>query len=285
MTVLYAATVERLGWLIDSVEKRLGESVDGTPVDEERLHSACPGRRATVDETTAVLEALADLGLLSGFSGRRTVNRAGFENSAQYRAGVRAGLATPRARAAGIRLCAALPMGIPTGIEDVVRRSTEDLRGAVVDLAAEAREDLTLASPFWDAATLLELGPILVLRLEAGVRLRLLGRFGRGLDKDSLEMLTSLDRYPLCELLSWYEAKAEDPLGTHSFHFKAAIADHGVRAYLGTANFTLSGLRSRVEFGVLLEGDAAARFALAVEAVLGLARPVILAGPTGRDEV
>lgn len=49
-------------------------------------------------------------------------------------------------------------------------------------------------------------------------------------------------------------------------HAKLMIAD-GVRAYVGSANFTSSGLDHGVESGVLLEGDAAQSFAFWAEAL------------------
>lgn len=279
MTARYAATVGSLGWLVDSVERRLEDLPDGSSIDVEGIRGSCPGRRATVDEATAVLEAMAELGVLTPGHDRRVLKRGTLLSSASYRAGVRAGLAVPRARAPSVRLCAALPSRIDAEVEDLLRQSTEDLRGSLVDLVAEAREDLVLASPFWDASTLADIAPILSLRLEAGVRVRLLGRFGRDLEAAAVALLAELAQHPRCRLLRWYEPSEDDPLGTHSFHFKAAVADHGARAYLGTANFTMSGLRSRLEFGVLLLDESASRMATVVEAVLRLARPIAFARP------
>jgi len=51
-------------------------------------------------------------------------------------------------------------------------------------------------------------------------------------------------------------------------HAKLMIAD-GVRAYVGSANFTSSGLDHGVESGVLLEGDTAQSFAFWAEALEG----------------
>jgi phosphatidylserine/phosphatidylglycerophosphate/cardiolipin synthase-like enzyme len=155
-----------------------------------------------------------------------------------------------------------------------MRSWTLDLRGAVVDLAAAAQHDLVLASPFWDAATVDDIGPVLEGRLDAGVRVRLLGRFERGIGADVRNAIAPLIAHPACKLLGWFEPSEGDPFGARTFHFKAAIADGGARGYLGTANFTESGLRSRLELGVLLEGETARRLADVVDAVLSLAHPI-----------
>lgn len=273
MTAAYAAAVDQLRWLMDALEARLGSLPDGAAVDAETARCACPSRRATADEATAALDALAELGVLARAPGGRVLDRSALAATASYRAGVRAGLAVQRPDGPLVGLCAALPPGLAGAVEAALRRCTQDLRGAVVDLVAGARKDLVLVSPFWDAATLDEIGPVVTHRLAAGVCVRLLGRFEAGASADARDALARLASHPGCRLLSWYEPSGDDPFGTRTFHFKAAVADGGVRAYLGTANFTTSGLRSRLELRVVLEGETAWRLAEIVEAVLALARP------------
>lgn len=103
--------------------------------------------------------------------------------------------------------------------------------------------------------------------------LRLLGWFDNRTPNDIQESLLTLRAYDQCQVLSWYETSASDPFGTSTFHLKAAVVD-GNRGYLGTANFTVAGLRSRLELGILLQGQAAQRLAAVTDAVLSLARPV-----------
>jgi len=54
-----------------------------------------------------------------------------------------------------------------------------------------------------------------------------------------------------CSILSWYEGAGTE---TQVFHFKAVSADTGQRAYMDSANMTVSSLRSRMELGVILRG-------------------------------
>ena len=58
-----------------------------------------------------------------------------------------------------------------------------------------------------------------------------------------------------------------------TFHFKAAVADQGTKAYLGSANLTTSGLRSRMELGVILTGEVAGQLHRVIVAALALASP------------
>src|SRR5207237_1349007 len=86
--------------------------------------------------------------------------------------GVRHGIAVGTSATPTVRLCAALPQSLDVAVMDAFRSATEDLRGAVVDLVAQASCDVVLASPFWDGATLEEIGPVLASRLACrdGVR-------------------------------------------------------------------------------------------------------------------
>ncbi len=278
MTARYAASVDSLGWLMDALERDLERMSDGARLTIEGARSACAVRRATADEASAALDALGSLGVFSSGQRERVLDAKAFAASAAYRTGVRHGIAARDTATPAVRLCAALPQSLDAGVLDIFRTATDDLRGAVVDLVAQSSRDVVLASPFWDGATLQEIGPVLARRLENGVSVRLLGRFDREVTPEVRTALARLAAHRECQLLTWYEPTADDPFGARTFHFKAAIADGGSRAYLGTANFTASGLRSRFEMGVLLEGDVAKRLARVVEAVLILARPAAVAG-------
>lgn len=257
---------------MDAVESWLSVLPEGAEVDAEALRGSSADRLATLDEASAVVDALASAGLLVADGAARRVNREEFARTALYRKGLRDGLACRVIDAPTARLCAALPVGLSDEVGALLRTWTEDLRGAVVDIAAAARHDLILASPFWDAATLEELKPLICQRLDGGTGVRLLGRFPKGVPRNARPALDSLAAHPLCEVLSWNEPAQADVFGTTTFHFKAAIADRGARAYLGTANFTASGLRSRLELGVLLDGASARKLHDVVDAVLRVSR-------------
>jgi phosphatidylserine/phosphatidylglycerophosphate/cardiolipin synthase-like enzyme len=77
--------------------------------------------------------------------------------------------------------------------------------------------------------------------------------------------------YDRCRFFAWYEPSENDPFGTRTFHFKAVIADDGLKAYLGSANLTTAGLRSRMEMGVILTGEPAVQVAQIVDIVLSQA--------------
>lgn len=66
---------------------------------------------------------------------------------------------------------------------------------------------------------------------------------------------------------------AQGDKNIQTFHFKAAVADQGTKAYLGSANLTTSGLRSRMELGVILTGEVAGQLHRVIVAALALASP------------
>jgi phosphatidylserine/phosphatidylglycerophosphate/cardiolipin synthase-like enzyme len=272
--VAYAEAVDRLGWLMDALEDHLENLPDRTEIDLHTAREVNRKRRATTDEATAALEALVELGALVRLPGCFVLNRSALEQMSLYRAGVRAGLVQVHTETPRVALCVSSPHGLPTEVETVLRQYAEDLRGVIVDLVAAAREDLVMASPFWDRQTLDEIGPLLLRRLEDGVRVRLLGRFGAQMSTSVSEALAPFTTYPGFRLVSWYHQSSGDPFASQTFHFKAAVADRGARAYLGTANFTVAGLRSRLEIGVLLEGETARRLSDIINVVLALGRPV-----------
>lgn len=272
----YAVTVDRLRWLMDALEILLESLPNGAEVDLHMAREAYRRRRATIDEATAALEALVELGVLVNTPGGFVLNHSALEQKASYREGVRDGLAVSQTETSQVTLCTSLPPGLTTEVETELRQYAEDLRGVIVDLVAGTREDLVIASPFWDRPTLDEIGLLLQRRLEAGVTVRLLGRFGAQMPANVRDAFARFAVYPRFQLFSWYEQSAGDPFGAHTFHFKAAVADRGKHAYIGTANFTASGLRSRFEIGVLLEGEKAQRLADIVNVVLTLARPICI---------
>lgn len=270
----YAETVNRLRWLMDALENQLEGLSDGTEVDIRIARAADSRRRATADEATAAFEALKELGVLVNTPHGFVLNRTVLEQKASYRAGVRDGLEFRQKSKQRVALCTSLPPGLEIEVETLLRQYAEDLRGVIVDLVAAAREDLVIASPFWDRLTIDEIEPLLLRRLEAGVNVTILGRFDSRMPASVRNAFARFTVHPGFRLVSWYEQNPGDPFGAHTFHFKAVVADKGKRAYLGTANFTASGLRSRFEIGVLLEGETARRLDDIVKFVLTLARPV-----------
>lgn len=154
VTLQYAQVVDRLRWLIDSVELQLFRLPDGASVGVETVRESGARRLPTLDETMLVIDALTSLGILSRGSGRYILNRAMLLSTETYRKGIRDGLQMRTADYGSARLCVALPPGLSPSVSMVFREVTEDLREAIIDLVAGAEHDLVLISPFWDAPTL-----------------------------------------------------------------------------------------------------------------------------------
>ena len=142
-------------------------------------------------------------------------------------------------------MCVSLPPSLSTAAEHVIRECSTDLR------SARAKKSLIVASPFWDADTTAEMISLAREKLCTGVQIFLLGRFSRDLPANVRSELRKVANGPQCSILSWYEGAGTE---TQVFHFKAVSADTGQRAYMDSANMTVSSLRSRMELGVILRG-------------------------------
>ncbi len=275
MSKLYVAAVLRLPWLMEALEAGLARAENGATVDRARARVLVRGRVPADDELRAALQALTSIGVLYEDAGTRRLDQGQLEETSDYRRGVRDALACLNTQtSAPVRLCAAVPVGLDPRTEGEIRSVAVDLRAAILDVIASAHRRVVLVSPFWDDDTASELAELLGRRLEAGVSADVLGRFD-GRDGGGGELLAArLARNSACRFFSWYETSALDRFVAQTFHFKSVVADDGEKAYLGTANLTTSGLRSRMELGVVLTGEPAARLSGIVDTVLGLARPL-----------
>ena len=157
--------------------------------------------------------------------------------------------------------------------QHVIRESSTDLRSGMLDVIVGAQGSLLIASPFWDAGTSEEIATLAKKRLAGGVSVTILGRFSRDLPVPVGAELRKIAKDPNCSILSWFEGSGND---TQTFHFKAISADRGARAYLGSANMTVSSLRSRMELGVVLTGKVAEELDRVLRVVLTLASPISL---------
>lgn len=267
---VYIQAALRLRKILDAAERWLEGQDDGVPVTPERLRAHIPGRPVTLQEATIVLGALAELGVVSmaqpALLARRTL-----DDTARYRRGVRAALDSLPPQPTPPVLSATIPLGLPATTAAALGRLTHDLRATLVDLALSARDRIVLAAPFWDSATATELSDLLERRLEAGVRVDILARSARTTGDGYPVLEARLSRHPRVRLYRWYERNSEDVFGTQTFHFKAVVIDDGARAYLGSANMTAGGLRSRMELGVELQGESAHRLAQVIDIILGVA--------------
>jgi phosphatidylserine/phosphatidylglycerophosphate/cardiolipin synthase-like enzyme len=108
-------------------------------------------------------------------------------------------------------------------------------------------------------------------KISVGVKVWILGRFSTDLPTNVRSELLRIADDRQCSILSWFEGSGYD---TQTFHFKAVSADSGTRAYMGSANMTVSSMRSRMELGVILNGTAAAQLDRILRVVITMATPV-----------
>ncbi len=173
-----------------------------------------------------------------------------------------------------VRLCAAIPDGLEEMVEIALRKNTVDMRSNLLDIIAGTQSWVALVSPFWDVETVNELSEVLVRRMEAGVYVHIMSRFDQEKrERGDDQLKAKLGRFEKCTLYSWYKRSSVGRLKHQSFHYKAIVSDDN-KAYLGTANMTVGGLRSRMELGVVLEGDLAQRLSQIVKVTLSIAQPV-----------
>jgi phosphatidylserine/phosphatidylglycerophosphate/cardiolipin synthase-like enzyme len=111
-------------------------------------------------------------------------------------------------------------------------------------------------------------------RLNSGVLIDVLGRPDGRSGNEYLAFSKYFAYQPGIQFFNWYQPSVEDPFRSQTFHFKAAIVDNGAKAYLGSANMTVSGLRSRMELGVILEGRSAKNLSKVLDSVLSIASKV-----------
>jgi hypothetical protein len=269
----YALAASRLGWLMRELERALLASPQECTVDAAFARAHATKRVPTHDEAAVALDAFAELGILRDDRGVLRLRKKGLEETEGFRSGVWQALrvSSDAEEAPCIRVCVALPPELDAAVRDHIRREASDLRAAILEIIVSARRHLVLASPFWDEETADDIADLVKKRIEAGVDVTVLGRFselGTSAVAASLRQLAAGGR---CRVLSWFDVHRGER-DVQTFHFKAAVADEGQTAYLGTANFTMSGLRSRMELGVILAGEPARQVYHIISAVLGLVR-------------
>lgn len=277
---LYVLTCKSHNWLLPAVEEVLKGADLSLGNDVSRLLRGIRGpggRPISEDEAIVAFNALCDLGVLERNGPRYALNRTRLEATDQLRTGIQAASAilseslscvTPE-----VQLSVSLPPKLSSAAEHVIHECSTDLRSGLLDIVASAGESLIMASPFWDAGTTAEMVALARKKLASGVRVSLLGRFSQDLPVKVKSELGKIARSPGCSILSWYEGAGNE---TQTFHFKAISADRGAKAYMGSANMTVSSLRSRMELGVILTGGAAVALDRILRVVLAMASPIAI---------
>jgi len=265
----YIQAVLHKRWLLDAVEAWLENLPDNAPVLPSDLRGVANKRLATQDEVAVIITALANLGILLPGKPLRFARQALTETTG-YRRGVRETLEIIPSPDPLPQICATLPDGLPSSVEETLRQNALDLRATLFDCIASARRRILLASPFWDRATAADITQIFVKRLSSGVLIDVLGRGDWEADNDFLSLAKRFSSYQGIHFYNWFKPSNEDSSKIQTFHFKAAIIDDGEKAYLGSANMTSGGLRSRMELGVVLRGETAVTLARILELVLSV---------------
>jgi phosphatidylserine/phosphatidylglycerophosphate/cardiolipin synthase-like enzyme len=268
----YVRAVAQLNWLLEPLEESLKKVRDHATINIDYVRLLVLSRQPSDDEILAALEALSSLGVLQHCRSVWQLNRVSLNETDGYRRGVRDAVELlPQRVQNTVTVCATLPTGLPHAVEQTLRSIAVDLRSALLDIVVTAKERIILASPFWDTETATELSNFLVRRIAVGVCVDLLGRFTGPHDTGWITLYTALSRYESCRFFVWYQPTGSNLFGTQTFHFKTAIADDGLKAYLGSANLTTAGLRSRMELGVILTGEPAVQVAQIVGVILAQA--------------
>ncbi len=274
----YILALKAHPWLLPAVEEALSSlpSIAGADVSHSlRKLRAQNGRPISDDELLIALNALCELGVLTRRGPQFIFDKDLLATTADLRRGIRGALdvlnETPKHDTRNIYICASLPPTLSPAAEHVIRESSTDLRSGLLDVIASARQSLIIASPFWDAGTTAEVVVLVSKKLAAGVQVSLLGRFSRDLPAPVRSQFTKISHDSNCAVLSWFAGTGNE---TETFHFKAISADRGQRAYLGSANMTTSSLRSRMELGIILSGEAASQLDRILRVVLTMASPI-----------
>jgi len=273
----YASAVRQFRSVLDSVEQFLVAQADGSLLEVSRLArgtSLSIGRPLSDQQILHALSALSSLGVLKERSSHFIFDKALFEASADKRATVREVLDSLQEMPSGrpdAELCVSLPPTLTAAAGIVIREMTSDLRAGLWDVISGAREALVIASPFWDAVVAQEVVTILEPRMRRGLKCVILGRFSNADERVALPSLERLASSGEVTIMSWFDG---DAANRETFHFKAASADRGKLAYLGSANMIRSSLRSRMELGVLLRGQPAEDLDAVLSVVLTIARPI-----------
>jgi phosphatidylserine/phosphatidylglycerophosphate/cardiolipin synthase-like enzyme len=271
MTSTYVRSVDSLDWLLRAIEREIPDLPDEFLFDAGFKSRLKCERIITDEEMEASFKALASVDLLSKTNEGYKLASERIEEKLAYCRGIREARAWNKIREQDrARLCVALPSGISPAIESTLRMSAIDMRAAIVNLISSAITRLVLVSPFWDLDTAQDLSELLLRRVEAGVHVDLLGRF----EEDDLVLSTlkrTIGQSKICQIFAWSNPDPHDRFGKQTFHFKCIVADNGAHSYVGSANFTESGLRSRMELGVILDGPIGTELAKCVDLTLSLA--------------
>lgn len=261
----YVAALIGAGKVLNRLERALAGSPDNVFSDRD-IKTLAAGPGYSDEQVLLALEGLSSLGMVKRFGQQWVLSRDLMGESEGFRQGVHIALSAVSTRV-DARLVASMPKDSPGEIANLLKLNASELRSTIVNLIAASHEEIIMASPFWDRQTVDEFVPLLRARLEDDVRIALIGRpaSGGSVQRSAIDTiqaeLANRDRF------HWYNVPNE--LNNVPFHFKAMVMD-GVKAYVGSANFTVRGLRQGFELGVLLEGPLATSIHSILSGFIGL---------------
>ncbi len=128
------------------------------------------------------------------------------------------------------------------------------------DMISRAAEDVVILNPFFDKFAVKELQDVIISAVNRSVAVKIITRYISGTRRSNLEALHPIiEGVGRCERSAYFtiyqyqsEEKKEGRL--LDFHAKMVISDRNKEAYLGSANLTETGLRSRLELGTKITG-------------------------------
>jgi HKD family nuclease len=128
----------------------------------------------------------------------------------------------------------------------------EDLFSTIHKLITDSRQEIILASPFFEEEGVNMLATTLQYAIRRGVKVKIITRRTSENTTIIKKLISSIDGSSR-ENLFIYEYKEKLDGESFTFHAKVLVADRS-KAYLGSANFTQYGFERNIELGVLLKG-------------------------------
>ena len=151
------------------------------------------------------------------------------------------------------------------------------LTSALLSLCRDARESLTVVSPYLESGGVKWLLPGIEGAIRRGVDVTVVSR---ELKAGEPNMAALSDMFDLAggdngdlRVYDYYEAETDSRRPLYTLHSKVLVADAN-RAYVGSANFTTYGFARNLEVGVVVEGSQVERLERVFDTVISSAREV-----------
>ncbi len=154
------------------------------------------------------------------------------------------------------------------------------LTSALLGLCRDARESLTVVSPYLESGGVEWLLPGIEGALRRGVNVTVVSR---ELEPGEPNMAALSDLFDLAggengdlRIYDYYEAHPDSRRPLYTLHSKVLVADAD-RAYIGSANFTTYGFSQNLEVGVIVKGPQVERLDQVFDKVVSSAQEVTTA--------